>query len=95
MGKDQLNWDVYLHDLRFAYNSAVNSTTKVSPIFLIFGRELRSKVSFRVEEEGSSEIPESEREWWVQRMERLQELRDIVTLHLEDAHEKQTRYYNK
>lgn len=60
--KDQRDWDIHLHEFRFAYNSTVNNKTKPSLAFLNFSRELRQKISFLVEEEGLLEIPEPNRE---------------------------------
>ena len=38
----QSNWDLFLVDLEFAYNSAPHSTTTLSPFYLTYGSEPRS-----------------------------------------------------
>lgn len=53
------------------------------------------KFSFKREKEGPVDISEPDREKWIKRMKRLCKLQELVTLHLEKAHVKQTRYYNK
>ena len=50
---DHLEWDAHLHEFRHAINTAVHSTTKVSPAFLNFGRYSRPVKSLRHEVEGS------------------------------------------
>ena len=36
---DHKEWDLHLHEFRFAYNTAVHGSLKVTPAFLNFGRE--------------------------------------------------------
>jgi hypothetical protein len=38
---DQRNWDLYISSSCFAYNTAVHSSTGLTPSYLEFGRELR------------------------------------------------------
>ena len=47
---DRRSWDKLLPDFRFAYNTAVHSSTHVSPAFLNFGREPRVAKSLIVKE---------------------------------------------
>jgi hypothetical protein len=42
----QSNWDLFLVDLEFAYNSAPHSTTTISPFRLTYGSEPRSNPIF-------------------------------------------------
>lgn len=65
------------------------------PASLNFEREPRPDVSLEREKEGVVDMPEAYREKWIERMEWLRELQDLVTLHLEVAYVKQTRYCNK
>ncbi|KAI5645124.1 integrase core domain-containing protein [Phthorimaea operculella] len=37
---DHRTWDKHLHKIQFAINSSVNESTKFTPAFLVFGREL-------------------------------------------------------
>ena len=39
VAESQDNWDDFLQNLAFAYNSARHATTKYSPFYLMFGRE--------------------------------------------------------
>ena len=95
VGSDQQNWDVHVHEFRHAVNTAVQSTTKVSPAFLNFGREPQPVRSLRRRIEGSDlveRIPQTE---WTERMKRLAALRELVIRHIDKEREKQTARYNK
>ena len=46
---DHRHWDLHLHEFRFAYNTAVHGSLKVTPAFLNFGRELLLYRSLRKE----------------------------------------------
>ena len=48
---DHRSWDKHLHELRHAINTAVQSSTKVSPAFLNYGRDPPPVKSFRREVE--------------------------------------------
>ena len=48
---DHREWDVHIHEFRHALNTAMQSTTKVSPAFLNFGRHSRPVKSLRREVE--------------------------------------------
>ena len=39
IANNQNNWDTFLPALAFAYNSAVNATTKMTPFELVYGRK--------------------------------------------------------
>lgn len=67
--KNQVEWDKNLHEFWFAINTAVNSSTKVSPAFLNFGREPRSSVNLRREDEGPLDISIPDRDKWTERMD--------------------------
>ncbi|CAB0036585.1 unnamed protein product [Trichogramma brassicae] len=96
VGADHRDWDKHLHELRHAINTAVQSSTKVSPAFLNFGRHPRPVKSLRREVE-KTDI----RRWrvdehaWLDRIKRLDAIRDLVALHIEKAHERQARHFNR
>jgi hypothetical protein len=45
VGHNQSNWDLFLVDLEFAYNSAPHSSTTLSPFLLTYGTEPRGAAS--------------------------------------------------
>ena len=95
VGSDQRNWDVHVHEFRHAVNTAVQSTTRVSPAFLNFGREPQPVKSLRRRVEGSElveRIPQAE---WTERLKRLAALRELVKRHIDKEREKQTVRYNR
>ena len=51
VGADNRNWDLHVHEFRHAVNTAVQSSTKVLPAFLNFGRHPRPVKSLRREVE--------------------------------------------
>ena len=89
------NWDKHLSEFRFVMNTAVHSSLKTSPAFLNFGRKPRPPQTIKRREEGQPEIIELSVDEWKDRKKRRQALRDLVTLHLETASDRQERYYNK
>ena len=87
------DWD--LHEFRFAYNTAVHGSLRVTPAFLNFGREPLPYRSLRnvVDVKHQWCVPEPSE--WLERMERLSYLRDLITRNLDRAYETQAKYYNK
>ena len=92
VGADHRNWDAHIHELRHAINTAIQATTRV---FLNFGRHPRPVKSLRREIEGARPILKVPPEVWVDRIKRLDALRDLVAKHIDQAQERQTREYNK
>ena len=82
---DHLDWDVHLHEFRHAINTAVQSTTKVAPAFLNFGRHLRPVKSLRCEIEGSKLVDKIDPEVCLDRIKRLDLLRNMVAKNIERA----------
>ena len=56
IGDDHRDWDAYIHDFRFAYNTAFHTTINATPAFLNMGREPRARKSFRRLGEGGNEL---------------------------------------
>ena len=69
-------WDEHLPEFRFALNTAVSQTTKVSPAFLNFGRHPRLARSLRRDLEHTTDSPELaiDDKAWSARLQRLGEL---------------------
>jgi RNase H-like domain found in reverse transcriptase len=53
---NQSNWDLFLIDLEFAYNSAPHSSTTLSPFFLTYGTEPRG-ASFGMTTNSNPQLP--------------------------------------
>ena len=81
-GADHRNWDLHVHEFRYAVNTAVQSTTKVSPAFLNFGRHSRPVKSLRREVESGKLVERIDPKTWGDRMKRLDALRDLVSRHI-------------
>ena len=92
---DHRDWDAHIHEFRHALNTAVQSSTKVSPAFLNYGRHPQPVKSLRRETESPRLVEKIESEIWVDRMRRLDALRDLVAKFIDEAHERQAKYYNK
>ncbi|CAB0027849.1 unnamed protein product [Trichogramma brassicae] len=92
---DLREWDLHLHELRQAINTAVNATTKVSPAYLNFGRHPQQPKSLRREVEERGPKVQLSPEIWKDRVKRLDALRDDVARFIDQAHEKQKRHFDK
>ncbi|KAL7287001.1 hypothetical protein TKK_0018798 [Trichogramma kaykai] len=86
---------MYIHEFRHALNTAVQSTLKVSPSFLNFGRQPRPIKSLRRELEGAKEIKAAVTEYWLERLTKLECLRELVAKYADEAHDRQRVRYNK
>ena len=92
---DHRNWDVHVHEFRHAVNTATQSTTKVSPAFLNYGRHPRPVQSLRREVEQEKLVECIDPNVWGDRLKRLDALRDLVSKYIDAAREKQEGYYNR
>ena len=75
VGSNHRHWDRHLHESRHGFNTAVHSSTKVSPAFLNYRRPVQS---LRREVEKSPTKWRLDPEVWVDRLKRLDTLRDLV-----------------
>ena len=89
-------WDVHIPELMFAYNTAVQESTGMSPAFLNMGRHpappntlRRCEESLAADAEGMKAVQE-----WRERMERLGDVREKAVNNSLQAQEKQARYYD-
>ena len=86
-------WDKHLHELRHALNTATQSSTRVSPAFLNYGRHPEPPKSVRREREGHVKIQKIVEKQWLERLKKLDELRDLVFENLVLASNKQKQRY--
>ena len=91
---DQRYWDTHLVEFRFAFNTAHHSSLQTTPAFANLGRERLSAVSMRREIEGDLEIVPRPPLEWVERMKRLETLRNTLAHALGVAQNQQAHYYN-
>ncbi|XP_057329777.1 protein NYNRIN-like [Microplitis mediator] len=94
IGADHREWDLPLHEFRFAYNTAFHSSVGATPAFANFGREPEAAISLRREVEGVIEIIPRPHQEWVDRMARLNKWRESIVHALETAFQRQAHYYN-
>ncbi|CAB0032149.1 unnamed protein product [Trichogramma brassicae] len=92
---DHRDWDLHAHEFRHAVNTAVQATTKVSPAFLNFGYHPTPVKSLRRENEQNFRIDKISPEDWLDRLRRLDALKDLVTKHIDAAQAKQASNFNK
>lgn len=95
IGQDHRDWDLHIHEFRHAVNTAAQAATKTSPAFLNFGRHPKPVKSLRREVEKRKRVVKIEPEVWIDRVKRLDALRDIVTRLVDKERDRQTKYYNK
>ena len=94
LGQDHRDWDLYVYEFRFAYNTASHSSSKLSPTFLNFGRDPLLPNSWKLELERDLPIEKQSETDWESRMGRVQAIRDWVVDNLEKAHKYQEKYFN-
>ena len=92
VAENHREWDVHLPKFRLAVNSAVHSSTKVSPAFLNFGREPRMPEN-TVSHNAELEIVPYPAEEWEDVMKKLSALRDSVARNVEEASNRQADYF--
>ncbi|XP_043481361.1 uncharacterized protein K02A2.6-like [Leptopilina heterotoma] len=95
IGNDHRDWDLHIHEFRHAVNTATQAATKTSPAFLNFGRHPRPVKSLRREIEKKDRVHRISPEIWIDRVKRLDALRDLVTKFIDKEKNRQTEYYNK
>ncbi|XP_051158564.1 uncharacterized protein LOC127279951 [Leptopilina boulardi] len=95
IGKDHRDWDLHVHEFRHASNTATQVVTKTSPSFLNYGRYPRMFKSLRREVEQRDQVKRIAPEDWVDRVKRLDALRDLVAKFIDKERNGQTEYYNR
>jgi len=92
--QDHREWDKYLSEFRFAYNTAFHSSLGTSPAFLNLGRELEPTQSLSRRSQGTVEVETGDVTNWSERMSKLQFLREWVVENLDKAYQRQSARYN-
>ncbi|XP_025267143.1 uncharacterized protein LOC112638875 [Camponotus floridanus] len=92
--RDHREWDQYLKDFRFAYNTAHHSSIGASPALLNLSRELSPANSLRARNTETAEVETRDPAEWSERMQNLQSLQAWVSENLEQAYQKQSLQYN-
>ncbi|KAL7291695.1 hypothetical protein TKK_0014485 [Trichogramma kaykai] len=89
-------WDVHLPELTFAYNTATQESTKMSPAFLNMGRHPRPGNTVRQQEdEAAAEDDEAEQiNRWRDRMNQMKEIHELAAKNSREAQERQAKYYD-
>jgi len=92
--QDHREWDKYLSEFRFAYNTAFHSSLGTSPAFLNLGRELEPTQSLSRRSQETTEVESGDVANWSERMSKLRFLREWVIENLDKAYQKQSSRYN-
>ncbi|CAB0041169.1 unnamed protein product [Trichogramma brassicae] len=89
-------WDEKLPEITFAYNTAKQSSTGMSPAELIYGRKPEQPGSFRreVELEGQDQEQDEALQAWKIHLDKLPEKHETAAENMKKANEKQAKYYN-
>ena len=90
------DWDLYVPELTYAYNTAVQESTGWSPAFLNLGRQPAPPISLRRHEERAAEehAELADIEDWRTRMLALPDVQQIAADNAAKAQKRQARYYN-
>uniref|UniRef100_A0ABD2WL33 RNA-directed DNA polymerase n=2 Tax=Trichogramma kaykai TaxID=54128 RepID=A0ABD2WL33_9HYME len=94
--EDHREWDEKLPELTFAYNTAKQSSTGMSPAELIYGVQPEQPGSFRRELELEAQDQEQDEAVtaWKAKLQGLPEKHEKAAENLKKANEKQAKYYN-
>ncbi|CAB0028117.1 unnamed protein product, partial [Trichogramma brassicae] len=85
-------WDVHLPELTFAYNTATQQSTKMSPAFLNMGRHPQPGNTVRQQEDEAALRTTNEEEQinhWRDRMNRMKEIHELAATNSRNAQERQ------
>lgn len=86
--KSQKEWDLFLPELAYAYNSAPSDSTGYSPAYLNTGREFTSPGSLNQEVRGAPPTNEP------LRIKRIQDAFELVRSNIARSFDKQKRHYD-
>ena len=89
---DHQDWNLHIHEFHHVVNTALQSSTKVSPTFLNLGKHARPVKSLRREVEAKGLIKRVSAEVWLGRFKRLDVLWDMIAKNIDKVGE---MYYNR
>jgi len=95
--KDAKNWDEYVSSAVMAYRAMPHSTTKYSPYYLVYGREMRLSIEDDWKpSSGNVNTKEDEHEQHVRELaERFREANKTAGQHSKMSHDTAKRYYDR
>ncbi|KAI5630759.1 integrase core domain-containing protein [Phthorimaea operculella] len=92
---DHRTWDKHLHKIQFAINSSVNESTKFTPAFLVFGRELVPCGSTYSQKDTTDDLIFAPRDIYAENLGQLIPIFDKVQSRLHSIHQNNASHYNK
>ena len=84
-GKEKIEWDLYLPDVIFSYNTAVHDSTGFTPFRLMFGEEARIPLQLQVHPGTQVHTPGS---YAATRFKELQDTFALTRTHLQTSHKR-------
>lgn len=92
---DHRTWDVNIHKVQFAMNTAVNDSTKFTPFMLVHGRQAITDGSIYKDFQDIDELIFKPRVDYVASLSPLRDIFSKVRESLKKAHEQNAKYYNR
>lgn len=92
---DHRTWDLHLNHIQFAINSSVNETTKFTPSFLVFGRELVTCGSIYSDTDSTDDLIYAPRDIYAENLGYLIPVFSQVQSRLYKAHQINAKLYDK
>jgi hypothetical protein len=89
---DGTDWDLLIPSVLFAYRTAVQSTTKITPFYLVYGREAKLPISFGTQDEM---LEENILDRLFSLVDSLPHVRESVSQQVKQVQQKQKRQYDK
>ncbi|XP_077271912.1 uncharacterized protein LOC143902676 [Temnothorax americanus] len=92
--RDHREWDKYLPQFRFTYNTASHSSLGASPAFVNLGRKLVPPNLLRDRVEDVSQVEPRDPTEWTRRMTELRAIREWLAENMDQANQRQAANYN-
>lgn len=95
VGEDHRGWDVNIHKIQFAVNTAVSDTTTFTPFMLVHGREAVMDGRLYGDSEDIEEVEFGSRSDYADQLRGLEPTFQKVEEELKKAHAYNAKYYNR